>query len=187
MKKQTKRLPPPQLGLIIGLIVLSTALFVLGISLERQLEANENANTHVEGEEGEIHNEGSEEAHDEAESSESEGEEHGEEGETPEAENHVDETIVGINLENPWLITTAVVAWIVLALALLRFGYPVLYLIILAALVMGVMDVVELIRQLNIGHSDIAFVAALVAASHLILAIVSFMNLRRQDSLAVSP
>jgi hypothetical protein len=62
MNNQMKRLAPRQLGLIIGLIVLSTALFVLGISLERQLETNENSNTHVESEAGETDSEESEES-----------------------------------------------------------------------------------------------------------------------------
>ncbi|MBZ0310455.1 MAG: hypothetical protein K8I82_30620 [Anaerolineae bacterium] len=183
-----------KLWIIVGLIAVSTLLFVIGVTLERQSESNESAESHVEGEvtheesagsieEDEHTEEGSESEEVHAEEGEQnevtheESEEAHEEGETvvesSEEENHSEETILGVDIESPWLIALAVGGWIVLTLALLRFGYPVLFLIIISAVVMGVFDVVEVSHQLDGENATIAAIAALVAILHFILALIA--------------
>lgn len=183
LNRQQNSLPRTTLMWIMGLIVLSTVLFGIGIMLERQTETvsptdNHDNTTSVEqpalatGEGAESHGEVSgQQAEGSAENSEihnanSEGTESVGEAAHP-------ETVLGINIENPGLIAAAIIGWIVLAVALLGVGFPTLLLIIPAALAMTVFDGLEIVTQLNRGNNGLALIALCIALLHVALLIAS--------------
>jgi hypothetical protein len=160
--------------LIVGLITVSTVLFVVGVSVERRSEATEGAAAHQEvsgePETGSHEEAGGEGAHHEEAGS------HQEAGGTVE---HRGESFLGINPDATWVVITVVTGWTVLAAALLIGGPPVLILVALAAAVATVLDVMEVLRQLALANGTVAILAALVALSHAAIAVLSALLLRR--------
>ena len=151
--------------LIVGLIAVSTLLFVAGVTVERRGEASEVSAAHQE-----LSGEGEEAAHQE---------EAGSHEEAGGAAEHRGESILGINPDTTWVVIAVVLGWTALAVALLLFGGPpVLILVALAAVAATVLDVVEVLRQLALAHGAVALLAILVALSHAAVAVVSVLILR---------
>lgn len=164
-----------KLLLIVGLIAVSTALYVIGVAVERSQEATEGAGAHQEvsgtPDDGE--------ARESREAKESEGV-HQEPGsqEDSEAGEQQSETILGINPEATWVVATVVVGWLVLAVALLLFGPRVLILIALVAATATVFDTLEVLGQLGRDNGGVAALAAVVALVHAAIALLSIFALR---------
>jgi hypothetical protein len=153
------------LMLIVGLIAASTVLFVVGVTIERRGEAAESTAAHQE-----LSGEGEEAAHQE---------EAGSHEEVGGASEHREESILGINPDATWVVTTVVLGWVVLAAGLLLFGSPpVLILVALAAAAATVLDVMEVMRQLALANGTVAVLAILVALSHAAIAVLSVVVLR---------
>ena len=142
-------------GLLVVLLVLSTALFAAGVIAERA-SGDEHAGTPA-GEEVQAHT----------------GEESATHSEEPGEEN---EAVLGIDLESTPLVVLAVVVGLVAAaLAATRYGTVPGFLgaVAVVALAWAVLDVREVFHQLDESQTGIAIVAAVVAALHLGVAAVS--------------
>lgn len=155
-----------KLRLIAGLLAVSTLLFVAGVALERGWEVTESATgTHTESAAGESHSEeGESAAHRKAEGHSEESEAGHEEA----AHTEPDATVAGLDLESPWAVGAMVLVSLALIVALLRFGYPVLPWVVAFALLGALFDLREVSHQLQEGRTDIAFLAASVAITHLL-------------------
>jgi hypothetical protein len=190
-------IPRKQLFWILGLVALSTLLFVVGVVAERQSEQLESTGAHSEttleasvpqsqegeGAEGgahvetEPHNESSENG---VRNESTEGEAASSVAEAPNPE-----AVLGINLESPWLVAGAVVIWVILAAALIRFGYSALPVVIVVALLMLVFDALEVIRNLFVQpHWGIAAIALIVLLTRAGIAIFSTQTLRTRHRMA---
>src|SRR5262249_22659906 len=115
------------------------------------------------------------------------GESSGESGEAVTSETTLDAadaTVLGINLENPWLVGATSLIWVLLAGAILRFGYRVLPLIMVGAVVMVVFDIIEIITQINKANTTIAIFATAVAITHIGVGILSLLALRQSRRIA---
>ncbi len=136
---------------IIGLIIFSIIFFILGQVSERSK------------------NEAGKEAHDEASETQEE----------QEGYSKVDEgTIFGINLESPLIITLFILVWIVLIIVLFLSERIGLTLVLIFAIITMMLDVSEISRKLGEGGILVFFVS-LVTLSHLAIAILSVLGLRR--------
>ena len=138
-----------------GLIVVATILFVIGVAVERGSAAREAPGLHQET---------------------------GGASETPgEADEHADapvtaagpvesaahsETVLGLDLENPGVVTAIVVGWLVLLGSLFVFGRGALVVIALAALAATLLDLNEVLLQLGRGNTPVATLAVAVTVAH---------------------
>ena len=180
--------------LLIGLLILSTGLYLVGVSAERSSgESQETPAVQVatpvegagrsalavtalpaEGETG--HNEASETTSTlPATALPAEGETgHSEVSELSSAaqpETGHSETMLGINLESPAFMVANVVLAILLIGLLLRFQRPALPIIVVFALAATLLDILEVITQINRSNTGIAVIALLVTLMHIALAI----------------
>lgn len=169
--RQASTVPQNILRLLIGLMIISTILFVVGLTLERAGEAGEGAGAHNEAEEPQQSENA--EAREEGEEAE-EHEENSEAGQAGEASGVVEEahseTILGIDLESPTLVMAAVVVWLILTVALWRFGSRLLIPIIIVALATALFDGLEVVTQINRGNIGLAALAALITILHIAVA-----------------
>lgn len=163
-----------QRSLLAGIIVLATALFVIGISIERSdgHHDEEPAAAHVETGEAAEGGESATHEESEAETSEAGGASH-EEGE--------DEKVLGVKLEStPFIVLAALVS---LALALGAWLRPdsaaLLGLIALVMLAFAVFDLAEVGHQIEESEAGLVVVAGLVAVLHLAASAVAFTMRRR--------
>lgn len=180
------RLSHRMLMLIIGLMVVSTILFALGIGLERAGEANEPAGAHTEIEEENQEGNEAEAEHSENDEGGEEHEESSESAEVHEEENAVEEphteTILGIDLESPIFVVGAIGTWAALAIGLWLFGRRVLVPIIIVAVGTALFDAVEVVTQINRSTTGIALLAALITILHIAIAALAFQVLVAQTS-----
>ena len=156
--------------LIAGLLAISAALFVVGIAVERTGE-----------------NPGVSAVQPNAASAKPVDSD-GVEGQSGSGEGHVDtpttsqttpvqnESFLGIDLENPWLVGAAVLGSLVLMAALWRFGYRVLPIIVLFAVATALFDVSEVLRQLQRNNIPVLLLAGVVLTAHVAVAIVALQN-----------
>ena len=160
---------------------MSTALYVIGVAVERSQESTEGAGAHQEvlGTPDAGGSRESREAKESAEAREGEGV-HQEPGSHADSETgeKQSETIFGINSEATWVVATVVVGWLVLAVSLLLFGPRVLILIALVAIAATVFDALEVLGQLGRNHGGVAVLAAVVALIHASIALLSILVLR---------
>lgn len=136
--------------LIAGLVILSTILFVAGIAIERGGETHTDAVPHEESSEAESH---------------------------PEAE-AASENILGVNPEEPWVVTTVALGWVLLLGIALRFGGWALAGLALAAGIAAIFDAREVIHQVGQSNGLVATLAAIVTAAHIavsLLALYTFL------------
>jgi hypothetical protein len=160
---------------LVGLIAVSTVLFVVGVTVERRGEAAEGTGAHQElssepqagkaGEGGEKQG-----AHLKEASSHEEGAGAGE---------HRAESILGVNPDATWVVIAVVLGWTVLAAGLLLLGPRFLIVIALSAVVATVLDLMEVMRQLALSNGTVVILAILVALSHVALAVLTVLVLRR--------
>jgi hypothetical protein len=146
---------------LVSLLVASTALFAVGVSIERS-----EADTHVEPAAAQSEAAEPEGAHDE----EGEAQSESAAGET-ESE---DERVLGVDLESKPLIVVAVLTGLGLAaLAASRFGRVrgVLLAIAAIALIWAILDVREVVHQLDESRDGVALIAMTVAVLHLAAAV----------------
>lgn len=156
MNPQNTAASRPRLWIIAGLMVVSTILFVIGAMIERSPD-----------EMGEVPG-----AHEET-------------GERAHQEQASHETLFGLSLENPWVITVAAFVWFVLAAGLLLWGQKVLVPVIILAAATALGDVREVWLQMEQSRPSIALLASTVAAAHVaiaILALVTWWAFRRSSA-----
>jgi hypothetical protein len=158
-----------KLWLIAGLMVVSTILFVIGVTIERSgAEAHEIPAAHQEAgeaqEAGETHSEEGEATHSEAAN-----------------ETH-SKTIFGVNpgfnLESPWLVATAALGSLALVVALFQFGHAVLIVVIPVAILMVLLDIAEVMIQVGEGNVGLAILATIIGLMRAAVAILAIITLR---------
>ncbi len=91
---------------------------------------------------------------------------------------HAEQTILGINLETPWLVWGFVGVSIMLAAAVLRLGRAALALAILLAGAAAILDGREVFLQLARANASVASLAALTAFAHaavVVLAVLAWL------------
>jgi hypothetical protein len=81
--------------------------------------------------------------------------------------------VFGIDVESPGVIAAVVLGTLLLIAALFVFGYRVLPLVFIVALVATVLDVREVVYQLGQAHYAVAFLAVGVALSRLATVLMS--------------
>lgn len=149
-----------------ALLAISTAFFALAVLMERSGESRETPATSEQlgaGEAGE-ENEQAEGSHAEGAGTEAGGEE--------------SETILGINLENPWIVWGFVGISLLLAVAVLRFGRTALLFTILLAGAAALLDAREVFFQFGRANMLIAILAFLTALAHAAAAILALQAWR---------
>jgi hypothetical protein len=166
---------------LVALLVLSTALFAIGVIAERS-----NADTPTESARAQV-SESSEAAGEDAhEAGAAESEEgHTDEGTAGETHSDEDEALFGIELESTPFLVLAVIAGLALAgLTATRLGQLPAFLLAVAliALAWAALDVREFLHQLDESREGIAIVAALVALLHLAAVAVAGRLARQRSS-----
>ncbi|UVK51617.1 hypothetical protein DBIPINDM_004908 [Mesorhizobium sp. AR02] len=99
----------------------------------------------------------------------------GDSAEVGETGSHAEQTILGINLETPWLVWGFVGVSIMLAAAVLRLGKATLLLAILLAGAAAILDGREVILQLARANASVASLAALTALAHAAVVILAVL------------
>lgn len=168
-KRFTGVIPRTMLVLMVGLIVLSTGLFVTGVIIEHNGGSTSAAGSTTSGQTPST-SQDPDGGHESTSGSPSSPKVQ----EVPKQEN-----VFGLDLENPWFVSVFVLAWLVLAAALIRFGRITLPIVLLVAVVVIVLDLGEVMRQISEGKSLVATLAVLVAVAHLALAILALFVLSR--------
>lgn len=149
-------------GIIVGLMVVGTALFVTGAIIEH---TGKGAVSPVS-------------ASQEQPSSTSQDPDGGEKTPTGHRETQgPGETVFGLDLENPWVVATFVLLWASLIPLLIRFGRTMLPALLLLALAATVLDVGEVLRQFSGANTLLTILATLVSISHVVLALLALMIL----------
>jgi len=93
------------------------------------------------------------------------------------------ETVLGINPESPMLVTTAIVASVLLALALLlRPTLPVLAIAGAFGLVFAFVDILEIFHQLQEHRPSLVAIATLATLSHLAITVLDIVLMRRASA-----
>jgi len=175
-----------RLRLITVLLVFSTALFVVGIAVERgwgsggsTADIHQEAGAPQEAAEGEgAHSEADQnaEARENAEANEAQA--HSEAGEL---------AVAGINLESPWAVAAVVLAAVLLIGAMWRFGYSVLFVVLVVMVVATVADVREIFVQVGQARYGVTVLATGVAMARLATAVITWLVLREGRADARTP
>jgi hypothetical protein len=103
---------------------------------------------------------------------------HPEPGAAAENGGQLPETVLGINLENRWLVWGFVAASLILAAVVLRLWPPAFLLTILLAGVAALLDGREVFSQLERENAPIAILALIIALAHAAAAISAAMGWR---------
>ncbi len=154
------------LVLTISLIVISTLLFITGVVIERSGVVVPATTTSQQ-----LTTQGSNPSHD------ADG---GHEGTTATTVSHAstpDAVLFGLDLENPWVVGVFAFIWLVLIVALLRFGRIAFLAILLAAIITTILDVGEVLRKAGEANTLVPTLAVLVAVAHLALVAVALLAL----------
>ena len=144
------------------LLAISTLFFGLAVIVERS------GNTHKEP----VPSEQTGEANPSGESQEGNVQPEGAHTET------ANEVVLGINLENPWIVWGFVVLSLIMIVAVLRFGKTAMVAVIPLTGVAAVLDAREAMFQFSGNHVSVAGLAIIVALAHAAAAILAFMAWR---------
>ena len=152
-----------------AMLAISTVFFALAVLMERSGESREASAAGEQLETGE-----SGEANEQAEGSHAE-------GAGTEAGGEESETILGINLENPWIVWGFVGISFLLAAAVLRFGRTALLFTILLAGAAALLDAREVFFQFGRAKMLIVVLALLTAFAHAPAAILALKAYARWE------
>ncbi|RUY21802.1 hypothetical protein EN978_32095 [Mesorhizobium sp. M7A.F.Ca.US.001.04.1.1] len=108
----------------------------------------------------------------------------GNSAEIGETGDHAEQTILGINLETPWLVWGFVGVSIMLAAAVLKLGKATLLLAILLAGAAAILDGREVFLQLARANTSVASLAALTALAHAAVVILAIFAWQATSTLA---
>ena len=159
-------LPRSALWLVAGLLLISAVFFVTGVAIERSGE-----NQAISALQSNVSVPKS------ADSDTDGGEGHVDAPTTTQTTPAQTEAVLGIDLENPWLVGAVAVSSLLLIAALLRFGYRVLPIIVLFAVATGLFDTSEVLRQTQRNNLPVLLFAGVVLAAHVAVAVVALLNL----------
>jgi hypothetical protein len=166
--------------LIVGLIALSTILFVTGVAIEKSqggstAEASRQQAVQTPTDSGDPDG--------------------GHEGSSPSQPASSGtaqaaapaETILGLDIEAPWFLAAFILGWLLLGAALFRFGRLALGAVLLVAAATVILDGGEIVHQIKEANTTLITFAVLVAAVHLVIAALAGLALapkRRQMAAA---
>ena len=174
-----------KLLLMVGLMVLSTVLFVAGVALERSSSGNGSVpapapqpTTGVQAGQEAQEGTAAREAQEHQEATPAPAQE-GVEG-TAAHEQAEQNRVFGIDLESPWVIAGVVLGTLLLIAALVVFGYRALLLVLLVAVVATIFDGREVVYQLGQARYGVAALASGVVATRLATAVVAGLALRER-------
>ncbi len=165
----TEPIARKMLVLIVGLIVVATALFVIGVIIERSGSGAPAAASTTQGQTS-TGSQDADRGHESTSSTQK----------SPTVQAHEglqSETVFGLDLENPWFVTAFVLIWLVFIAALVRFGRIALPAVLLIAIVATVLDGGEVVRQIGEAKSLLASIAVLVTVAHVALAVLALLVL----------
>jgi len=181
-----------KLLLMVGLMLLSTLLFVAGVALESSSSGSGNVpapapqpTTGVQVGQEAQEGTAAREAQERQEAAPAPAQE-GVEG-TAAHERAEQNRVFGIDVESPWVIAGVVLGTLLLIAALVVFGYRVLLLVLLVAAVATIFDGREVVYQLGHARYGVAALALGVVASRLATAIVAGLALRERRHSAHPP
>src|SRR5258708_24408267 len=161
------------LVLITSLIVVSTALFVTGVVIERSGgTALATTSSHQDTAKAPTTSQDSDGGHEGSPSSPSQ--------RVPAGQEHVgvaDAMVFGLDLENPWFVGAFVLVWLVLIAALVRLGRIAWLALLLVAIVAAVLDGGEVARKVGEANATVATFAVLVAAAQLAPSVLALLVL----------
>lgn len=154
-------------GVLALLLVLSAALFAVGTSIER----NSNQET------GHTEPSVAPSVHEEEGGSEGDSEVSLPEGSPVSApiatESGSEGSVLGLDLESPWLIAAAVVLSIGLAIAIARSGStPVVALVVAVGALFALLDLREVVHQSNESNGGLVAISVVLVAMHLAIAVL---------------
>ena len=180
-KTQGYVLPRTALWLVGGLLIVSAALFVIGVSVERGSENHEVPVVSQNAAPAKpVDSDG-------GEGSSASGAGHVDAPAAAQTTSPQNESVLGIDLENPWLVGAAVVGSLVLMGALLCFGYRVLPIVVLFAIAAALFDVSEVLRQLQRNNTTVTLLAALVLLAHAAVGVASLWYLFKYRAVLSHP
>lgn len=162
-------IPRMLLVLMVGLIVVGTALFVTGVLIEHSVSGTPAPVSTALGQTSST-SQDADGGHESTGSTQKSST-----VQTHEGQQH--ETVFGLDLENPWFVTAFVLVWLVFIAALIRFGRIALPGVLLVAVVATVLDAGEVMRQVGEAKSLVATIAVLVAVTHVALAVLALLVL----------
>jgi len=152
--------------LLVCSLIASTALFAIGVAIERSHAATSESPTGEVSPPGETGSEGGS-----TEGGTSEGSSNATEPTAATEATHSDAVFLGVNLESWWLVGVAVVLSLGLALAVwLRPIRPILALTGVVALVFAAFDLAEVTHQVSASETGLVAIAAVVGMLHLVTA-----------------
>ncbi len=170
-KRLTGVIPRIFLVLMVGLIMLSTGFFVIGVLIEHSGSGTSTTISQTAGQPSRT-TQDPDGGHESTSSSTA----------SPQVQSEPkQETVFGLDLENPWFVAAFVLGWLILAGALIRFGRIMLPVVLLVAIIEIVLDVGEVMRQIGEAKSLVAAFAVLVAVAHLALAVLVLLVLARSS------
>ena len=97
---------------------------------------------------------------------------------------HADESMAGINLENPWIEWGFVVASVVVALAVLVWGQPALIAAAVLAGVAALLDIREVAPQIGRADVLVGVLVLVVALAHVVVVILAILAWRTSRAAA---
>lgn len=153
--------------LIVGVMVLSTLLFLTGIAIE-QSGRESAAATSTQQTEPAPTDAGDPDGGHEGASTSSPG--------TTQAAAPA-ETVLGLDIEAPGFLAGFLLVWLVLALALFRWVRPALMALLLVAIATVVLDGAEIVHQTKEANTTLILLAAVVTLTHLIVAALAVLAL----------
>jgi hypothetical protein len=163
-------------GLLAALLIASAGLFVIGISLEKSAKSDEIASVGGEA------SESGESGHSEAEEAEEGHSEEGEEAGAEDSHSDDEETVLGIDIEQPLFVAAGVIVSLVFAVLALRSDSRwMLVVIVLFALAFALLDTKELFHQLDEDKAGLAVLAGVIALLHLGVAALAGREARAQN------
>ena len=175
-----QRLPSDKLRLLVALLVVSTALFIVGVAVERGWGSGGAAAAPHETSEAPA-------AQADTEGAPTEAQEGAAAREAQEHAGAAEMQVAGFDLESPWVVAAVVLAALLLIMALVRVGYPIVVLVLLFAALATLADIREIVVQGANARTAIALLAGVVALSHLATALVALRVLHQRRGATPAP
>lgn len=157
--------------LIVGVMALSTVLFLTGVAIE-QSGSGSAATVTREQQTGQTP----------TNSGDPDG---GHEGSSPSSPSQAAttqaaapaETVLGLDIEAPGFLVAFLLVWLVLGAALFRFVRPALIALLLVAMATVILDGAEVVHQGQEAHTTLLTLAVVVALTHLVIAALAVLAL----------
>lgn len=151
--------------LMVGLIALSTILFLTGVAIEKSGSATTVTREQQAGQTP-------------TNSGDPDGGHEGSPSQAATTQAAVPaEAVLGLDIEAPGFLAAFLLVWLVLVIALFRFGRPALMALLLVAAATVMLDGAEVVHQMKEANTTLVTLAVLVALTHLVIAALAVLAL----------